>query len=265
MSVNRSEPPRKRRDDGRSSHGEPDTSIPGRSGGAGKSRATSGSGKARSAATSGSMRPPRKAADRAVVPRVGAGRASEVQAIAKDLDTIRSKVDAIAARVAEEPTDPFGAVGEIFADELRALLGDALPDPGAVRRAARLAVAEQAWSQRLGSLLETRDVVDLLAVSKQRVSTLAREHRLIALPQGGRQRFPAWQFAASKPQDRECLATAHRQLVQVGALSPWTAASWFQQDHPELEGRDPVGFLLETGTRTRLLTVAGRDAERLAQ
>jgi hypothetical protein len=192
-----------------------------------------------------------------------------VRAIAKDLgsdlDAIRSKVDAIAVRVGKEPTDPFGAVGEIFADELRTLLGDAPPDPGAVRRAARLAVADQAWSQRLGSLLETRDVMELLDVSKQRVSALARDRRLIALPQGGRQRFPAWQFAASDPQDRECLAAAHRQLVDVGAVSPWTAASWFQQVHPELEGRDPVTYLRMGGDRDRLLRVAGRDADRLAQ
>lgn len=232
MSVNRSKPSKKQRDDKRPSRGKPDTSVARPSGRTDKSRTTRG---------------------------------TDVRAIAKDLDTIRSKVDAIAIRVAEKPADPFGAVGEIFADELRTLLGDALPDPGAARRAARLAVAEQAWSQRLGSLLDTRDVVDLLDVSKQRVSTLAREHRLIALPQGGRQRFPAWQFAASEPQDRECLAAAHRQLVAVGALSPWTAASWFQQGHPELEGHDPVTFLRESRDRTRLLAVAGRDAERLAQ
>lgn len=206
-----------------------------------ESRASSGSGQARSAAT---------------------GLAEELNA---ELDTIRSKLDAIAVRVAEQPTDPFGAAGKIFADELRTLLGDALPDPGAARRAARVVVADQAWSQRLGSLLETRDVVDLLEVSKQRVSTLAREHRLIVLPQGGRQRFPAWQFAASEPQDRECLAAAHQRLVEVGALSPWTAASWFQHEHSELEGRDPVTFLRDSGDRTRLLAVAGRDAERLAQ
>jgi hypothetical protein len=230
-----------------------------------KSRTTSAGGTTRSGIGPGVARPSRGPRS----PRVAPGRAVEVQAIAKDLgsdlDALRSKVDAIAVRVGEEPIDPFGAMGEIFADELRMLLGDALPDSGAVRRAARLAVADQAWSQRLGSLLDTRDVVELLDVSKQRVSALAREHRLIALPQRGRQRFPAWQFAASEPEDRACLAAAHRQLVEVGALSAWTAASWFQQEHPELGGRDPVTYLRKGGDRAQLLRVAARDADRLAQ
>lgn len=140
--------------------------------------------------------------------------------------------------------------GEIFADELRSLLGDALPDPGVARRAARLAVAEQAWAERLGRLLDTRDVVQLLDVSKQRVSTLARDHRLIALSQGGRMRFPAWQFAARDAVERENLAAAHRQLVESGGLSPWSAAAWFQGEHPELDGEDPIEFLRAGGIGT---------------
>ena len=184
-----------------------------------------------------------------------------VEELSSDLDTIRTKVDALGAQVAA----PADEVGLIFAAEVRALVGDALPDPSAVRRAARLAVAEQAWTARLGTLLESRDVVELLEVSKQRVSTLAREHRLIALPQGGRMRFPAWQFAATETSDRETLAAAHRELVDTGALSPWAAASWFGEEHPELDGRDPVAFLRQGGARSRLLDVARRNAARLAQ
>ncbi|MDQ3607444.1 MAG: helix-turn-helix domain-containing protein, partial [Actinomycetota bacterium] len=90
--------------------------------------------------------------------------------------------------------DAFDAVGDAFAQELRELLGQTPPASGAVRRAARLAVAEQAWEQRLGELLDTRDVVEIIGVSRQRVSRLVADRRLIALPQGGRPRFPAWQF-----------------------------------------------------------------------
>jgi hypothetical protein len=191
---------------------------------------------------------------------------SEAEALAEelnaDLDALKEKIQALSAEIVEAPE---GDVGRIFADEVRSLLGDAVPDAEAVRRAARLAVAEQAWAERLGTLLETRDVVDLLGVSKQRVSTLVRDHRLIALPQGGRMRFPAWQFATTDPQDREALAAAHQEIVRTGAVSPWTAASWFQQRHPELDARDPVSFMRDGGDRTRLLAVAGRDAARLAQ
>jgi hypothetical protein len=191
---------------------------------------------------------------------------SEAEALAEelnaDLDALKDKIQALSAEIAEAPE---GDVGRVFADEVRALVGDAVPDPAAVRRAARLAVAEQAWTDRLGTLLETRDVVELLGVSKQRVSTLARDHRLIALPQAGRLRFPAWQFAATDPQAREALAAAHHELVSTGVVSPWTAASWFQQRHPELDARDPVSFVREGGDRAHLLAVAGRDAARLAR
>jgi len=183
---------------------------------------------------------------------------SDVQAIIEEL---RTKVDELGERVAAPADD----LGQVFAAEVRALVGDALPDSGAVRRAARLAVAEQAWSARLGTLLESRDVVEILGVSKQRVSRLARDHRLIALPQGGRMRFPAWQFAAADAGDREALAAAHRELVDGGALSPWAAASWFREEHSELDGSDPVTFVRQGGARSRLLDAARRDAARLAQ
>jgi hypothetical protein len=190
----------------------------------------------------------------------------DVQAIAEDLtarlDALKDQVRALSARAADGPSDD---AGRIFAEEVRSLVGDAAPDPRAVRRAARLAVAEQAWAERLGTLLDTRDVVELLGVSKQRVSALARDHRLIALSQGGRMRFPAWQFATNDPEDREALAAAHHELVGTGSVSPWTAASWFQQEHPELDARDPVSFVREDGDRTRLLAAARRDAARLAQ
>lgn len=193
-------------------------------------------------------------------------------------------VEALAERVAElkvELTrqgagDHYDSVGEVFAAEVRLLLGGQPPDPDVARRAARMAVAEQAWTERLGTLLDTRDVVDLLAVSKQRVSTLVRQHRLIALPQGGRVRFPAWQFALTDPADREVLANAHALLVRVGGVSPWSAASWLQAEHPELDGMEPIHFLLqegvtpdavvvEGGRRELLRAVAERDASRLAQ
>src|SRR4051794_5506093 len=46
-----------------------------------------------------------------------------------------------------QPADPLDAVKTVFGDELRSLLGDAVPDEDTVRRAARLAFAEQAWRQ----------------------------------------------------------------------------------------------------------------------
>lgn len=183
--------------------------------------------------------------------------AAEVEALKKRLAEL--------SRLAEKPFGDFEEAGEVFAEEVRSLVGDTAPDSAAVRRAARVAVAEQAWAQRLGTLLETRDVVDLLAVSKQRVSTLARDRRLIALSQAGRLRFPAWQFATSDAEDRDCIAAAHAALTEQGSVSPWTAASWFRAQHPSLDDKDPVAFLRGGGDRSRVLEAAARDAARLAQ
>ncbi|MDQ6774976.1 MAG: hypothetical protein M3071_01880 [Actinomycetota bacterium] len=190
------------------------------------------------------------------------------------VDEVAAKVVALERDVAElrielakgrTRDDPAGVAAETFASELRSLLGDALIDPAAVRRSARLAAAEQAWVQRLGGTWDTSEVVAVLGVSKQRVSTLVRQHRLIALPRGGRLDFPAWQFAGTDSDDRICLANAHRALVEEGGIDPWSAASWFLAGHQELDDRDPVDWLRGGGDRERMLTAARRDAARAAQ
>ncbi len=158
------------------------------------------------------------------------------------------------------------AAGEVFDDELRSLLGDDVsPDLAVARRAARWALAEQAWEQRLEAIWDARDVARALDVSKQRVSVLVRKHRLIALPQNGRLRFPVWQFAGLDGADRACLAQAHDVLVSEGQIDPWSAASWFLAGHPDLEGRAPVQWLRDGGGRDLLLTAACRDAARARQ
>ena len=185
---------------------------------------------------------------------------SRLQDAERGLADLRAEMDSAAVAA-----DAFDAAGDAFAQELRDLLGETPPASGAVHRAARLAVAEQAWEQRLGDLLETRDVVEVLGVSRQRVSRLVAGRRLITLPQSDRPRFPAWQFAVASGEDRDCLAAAHRLLVESGGLSPWSAAAWFQAEHPELDGKDPVGFVRSGGERQRLLSAAERDAQRAGQ
>lgn len=198
-------------------------------------------------------------------------RQSGVDAIVDDLAAklaeLERDVGALRVELSTRPSgeDPFGAVADIFATELRSLLGDALPDAGVVRRAARLAAAEQAWVQRLGEVWETGGVVAALGVSKQRVSALANSHRLIVLPRDGRPVFPAWQFAGTKAADRACLAGAHWILVQKGGIDPWSAASWFLAEHPELDGNDPVAWLRGGGDPELVLASAEHDAARAAQ
>jgi hypothetical protein len=170
-----------------------------------------------------------------------------------------------ATAVTANTTPGLEHAAEIFKTEVRALLGDAAPDDDAVRRATRQTLAEQAWERRLGTLMDTADVVSLLDVSRQHVNALANEHRLIALKRDGRQRYPAWQFGVPTAAQRACLAAAHQQLVDDGDLTPWTAASWFLDAHPELDDRDPVAFLRDGGACERVLAASGRDAARAAR
>lgn len=206
-------------------------------------------------------------ADANATPRSTEAVEALVDDVATKLRELERDLEELRACVSERPvaTDAFGVVAEIFADELRSLLGDAPPDSATVRRAARLAVAERAWEQGLGELWETKDVVAVLGVSKQRVSTLAKKHRLIALTHDGGRRFPAWQFAGTDGEDRFRLAEAHRVLVEDGRINPWSAASWFLTNHPELDDTDPVEWIRSGGDPDRLLTAAGRDAARAAQ
>ncbi len=187
--------------------------------------------------------------------------------VAQFADTARQLEREIAdlEQAAPRPGTEADRLADVFTCELRSLLGDDLPDDEVVRRAARQTFAEQAWRRRLGELVDVAGVVDLLGVSRQHVNTLINQHRLIALPVNGRRRLPVWQFAGSDGAQRTCLAAAHRELVHTGGLSPWAAAAWLQADHPELDARDPLGFLRAGGGCERVLAVAGRDAARAAQ
>ncbi len=175
----------------------------------------------------------------------------------------RVREDLAQVQAAVHHVDPVAAA---FEEEVRALLGDTPPDVGAVRRGARLAVAEQAWGQRLGAMLDAKDVESVLGVSRQRVSVLAQEHRLVALPKpGGGRQFPAWQFTRLDGAQRAGLARAHRTLVDEGQVSPWSAASWLLSEQTELDGAVPVQFAADGGDLEHLAVVAARDAARAAQ
>ncbi len=177
------------------------------------------------------------------------------------LNRVREDLDRLQAAV--HHVDP---VAQVFSDEVRALLGDTPAEVDAVRRGVRLAVAEQAWTQRLGATLGSKEVASALEVSRQRVSVLAQEHRLVALPKpGGGRQFPAWQFTRLDGSQRAALAQAHHTLVSVGGISPWSAASWLLSEQPELGGTVPVQYVADGSDLDQLVLAAARDAARAAQ
>jgi hypothetical protein len=165
------------------------------------------------------------------------------------------------AQAALATVEPWEAA---FAQTVRRLIGDGELSPEAARRAALVAVSEAVWGEQLGPTLSSADVADLLGgVTRQRVSELAREHRLIVLREGsGRARFPAMQFRDGTP--LQPLVQAFW-IVAHAPVDPWTAASWSGSPHDALEDLSPAQWAREDRDAERLLRVAARDAARLAQ
>jgi hypothetical protein len=160
------------------------------------------------------------------------------------------------------------ALGELFAQELKLLLGDqaALVDEEAVRRGARAAAAEMAWARRLRThLLNATDVALLLNVSLERIDVMIDRVELVALWRGDEPSFPAWQFASKiGDTERAVLAQSHALYVTASGASPWSAASWLIEDHPELDGVSPVAWARMGADTETLFQVARRDAARAA-
>ena len=151
-----------------------------------------------------------------------------------------------------------------FAEAAGGLMGEKPLSVAAARRAGLLAAAAEVWEHELGPLLSSAQVRELLGdVSRQRVDELLRSRRLIGLlDQGGRRRFPAFQFHDGRPQ--EPLVAAFWTLADA-AVSPWTAAAWCVSDDDQLDGVSPARWVRERRDAERLALVARRDAARLAQ
>lgn len=124
---------------------------------------------------------------------------------------------------------------------------------------------QMAWEDRVGPLLSSAEAAARLgAEADSALDKLARAGRVIALQErSGRVRYPAWQFADGRP--LEALVAAHRELVETGRVSEWTAASFCVAPHPELGGLSPREFAAAGRDDERLALVARRDAARLAQ
>lgn len=119
------------------------------------------------------------------------------------------------------------------------------------------------WTQRLGPLLTRSEAIDRLAGSAAAVDELDEGGRFVVLTsQAGTVRYPAWQFDLPA-RDRTVLADAHANIVRLGRVSPWTAASWLTTPHPGLEALTPIAYLTHGGDPARVVAAARRDAARL--
>lgn len=174
---------------------------------------------------------------------------------------------AVVARVDEDLRNlsAHEAAGAAFAETLSEVLGDRPLSVSDARRAALAAAASTVWDDAVGPLLTGEQARELAGFSRQRLSQLVGQRRLMALEdRSGTRHFPAWQFGDDR-RPLSALIAAHRTLVDDGHMSPWSAASWCVHDHPELGGHSPRAWAAAGENPDRLALIARRDATRSAQ
>jgi hypothetical protein len=151
---------------------------------------------------------------------------------------------------------------EAFLETLADVMGTQTLTVADARRAALIAASSTAWENELGPLLTSAQVRTVMnGVSRQWVSELVRDHRLISLRErSGRTVLPAFQFDDGQP-----MADLIEAFWTVAAhASPWTAAAWCVGDDDALDGRSPAAWARAGASREVLLRVAAQDAARLA-
>jgi hypothetical protein len=140
-------------------------------------------------------------------------------------------------------------------------------DPGELgRRGALLAASDLIWRERLGRLLSRDEVQELLGLkSRQAVHDLAKRGRLLALAtQSGRPLYPAFQFDLEQGRAYSALPPAIA-IFKEASVDPYTAASWFCEAQPVLEGLAPAEWLRERRADRPLIEAARRSAAPLAR
>jgi hypothetical protein len=135
------------------------------------------------------------------------------------------------------------------------------------RRAVQLAVSPLIWSERLGPMLDTSQVYEQLAVTRQAVAKAVDAGRLLAIPAGKSRQFPAWQFTFGdgvtiRAEVAEVLAAFREVYPETGPLQ---IASWAMTAQPELEGATPASWLDEARPLKPVLLSARRAAAALSQ
>jgi hypothetical protein len=139
-----------------------------------------------------------------------------------------------------------------------------LEDPAELgRRAALLVAARAVWDRHLGTLLDGRQVQELLGVhTRQAVNDLMKRRRLLGLPVKPRRwAFPSFQFAVSgRPYAiLPDVLTAFDGVV----ATPYTIASWFVTPQPLLNGQAPAEWLKDGGDPELVRQAAQRSAARM--
>lgn len=92
-----------------------------------------------------------------------------------------------------------------------------------------------------GTPLTTRQVMEILGVTRQAVARARQDGRLVALPLGtGRYVYPSWQFGPSGPV--KGLRELQRALDD-GDAGPWTLTAFVLAPNSRLDGDTPLNVL----------------------
>lgn len=143
-------------------------------------------------------------------------------------------VDALSA-----PTD-VGTVARALSDS--AVIGSAVDELEPFAAAiARGAEHKQALIAEAGGLLTTTEVAALLGISRQAVYKQRRQRKLLAVPHGGEEKFPAIQFGQA---DGRPLPGLARILEALGLEGAWGSLDFLvTPDDDALEGFSPIDML----------------------
>lgn len=132
--------------------------------------------------------------------------------------------------------------------------------------AARTAVAPVLWRLALGDLWETRQVVDLLGVSRQAIHQRVRNGSMLGLRSRGKTLFPVWQFDFDHHDVRPIVPALLAAFRAASEVEPWVVASWATTPQPELHGQTPADLLAKQApSEFELLAAARHSAARLAE
>ena len=137
------------------------------------------------------------------------------------------------------PTD-VGMVARALSDS--AVIGSAVDELEPFAAAiARGAEHKQALIAEAGGLLTTTEVAALLGISRQAVYKQRRERKLLAVPHGGEEKFPAIQFSQA---DGRPLPGLARILEALALEGPWGSLDFLvTPDDDALEGFSPIELL----------------------
>ncbi len=130
------------------------------------------------------------------------------------------------------------------------------PGPGA-RARLELEGLERYFGARrqvLEGSLSTEQVASLLGTSRQTPHDRVRARTLLAVQDGGRLRFPPWQF---DPEADDGVVGGLPQVLRAMRVSPLAAARWLTRGNPVLEGRAPLEALRAGEVRRVVAEAAG--------